>query len=71
MGERASKADFNPVDLLDDEGFIINMIGVVYLARRKAGEQVTFEDAGRAAFTDIEIIPDEDEAPKDDAAEAA
>lgn len=72
LGERSQQADFNAVDLLDDESFIINMIGVVYLARRKAGEQVTFEDAGRAAFTDIEIVADEeDDAPKDDAAEAA
>lgn len=72
MGRRASEDGFTPLDLLDDEQFIVNMIGVVFLARRKAGESLTFEDAGRASFTDLEILSDEeDDAPKDDAAEAA
>lgn len=69
LGKRSSDDDFNPVDLLDDESFIVNMIGVIYLARRKAGESLTVEDAGRASFTDLEIMSDEeDDAPKDDAA---
>lgn len=71
MGKRAQDESFSPLDLLDDEAFIVNMIGVVYLARRKAGESVTFEDAASVAFTDLEILADEEESPKDDAAEAA
>ena len=62
MGAKAQTEGFSPLDLLDDEAFIVNMIGVVYLARRKAGETVTFEDASRVSFTELEILADvEDE----------
>lgn len=71
LGKKAEAEDFTPLSLLDDESFIVNMIGIVFLARRKAGETVTFEDASRASFTDIQILADEDDAPKGDAAVAA
>lgn len=58
----ASKVDgFETIDLLDDEEFIINMVGLVFLARRKAGETITVEQAGRVAFTDLEFIDDDDD----------
>lgn len=72
MGKRAEADDFSPMDLLDDELFIVNMIGIAYLARRKAGEQITYEDAARVSFTELEILVDEeDDAPKGEAADAA
>lgn len=61
IGEAASEPGFNTLSLLDDAEFIQNFIGVAFLARRKAGEQVTFEDAGRVSFNDLQIIPEVDE----------
>lgn len=67
IGELAAEGGLKPADLLDDDAFLQNMIGLVFLARRKAGESITVEDAGRVSFTDIafEVDDDEDEsAPK-------
>ena len=67
IGELAAEGGLSPADLLDDDAFLQNMIGLVFLARRKAGESITVEDAGRVSFTDIafEVDDDEDEsAPK-------
>jgi hypothetical protein len=73
VGELAAGDAFSPLDLLDDDVFIQNMIGVVFLARRKAGEPVTVADASDVSFNDIEFIDedDEDEAPLGEAAESA
>jgi len=60
IGAESAVDGFNSIDLLDDDVFIQNMVGVVFLARRKAGEQVTFDDAGRVAFNDIEFISDDE-----------
>jgi hypothetical protein len=61
---------FRPVDLLDDEDFLANVIGVMFLARRKAGEKVSYQDASEIAFDDFHFEDDDDEvesAPKDEA----
>ena len=73
VGELAATEGFSPLDLLDDDVFIQNMIGVVYLARRKAGEQITVDDAADVSFNDIEFITEDDEedAPLDEAAESS
>lgn len=73
IGELAATEGFSPLDLLDDDVFIQNMIGVVYLARRKAGEQITVDDAADVSFNDIEFITEDDEedAPLDEAAESS
>lgn len=60
LGEMSQRDDFTGVDLLDDDDFIQNMIGVVFLARRNAGESVTFEDASRVSFNDIAFIVEDD-----------
>ncbi len=69
VGEMAGRDGFSPLDMLDDDEFIQNMIAVIFLARRKAGEQVTVDQAGQVSFTDIEFIVEDDEddaAPKDE-----
>ena len=58
-GERASEPGFNSVDLLDDEVFLQNLAGLVFLARRRAGQPVTFEQAAQVSFQDVELIADE------------
>ena len=71
VGEAAAADGFNPLDLLDDDVFIQNMVGVVFLVRRKAGEAVTFDDAAQVSFNDIQFISDEDDedaAPLEEAA---
>ena len=73
VGVSAAVDGFNPLDLLDDDVFIQNMVGVVYLARRKGGEPVTFDEAGQIAFNDIQFVDDDeddDPAPLDEAAES-
>lgn len=62
IGEMAQRDDFSPLDMLDDDVFIQNMVGVVFLARRKAGEQITVDDAARVSFDDIGFVADDDEA---------
>jgi hypothetical protein len=68
IGELANRDDFSPLDMLHDDDFIQNLIAVIFLARRKAGEQVTVEDAGQVSFNDIAFIVDDedDAAPKDE-----
>ena len=61
VGAASAVEGFNPLELLDDDVFIQNMVGVVFLARRKAGEPVTFDEAGQVAFNDIRFISDDDE----------
>jgi len=74
LGEKSADPDFTGADLLDDDVFIENMIGVVFLARRNAGENITLEDARGVSFNDIAFIvdeEDEDAAPLDVAAGSA
>lgn len=61
IGERAQEPDFEQLELLDDDVFLQNMVGIVFLARRKAGHEITVADAGRVSFNDIELIADEAE----------
>lgn len=63
-GERASEPNFDTLDLLDDEVFLQNLVGLVFLARRSAGQQVTFEQAAQVSFQDIELIADDTEEPE-------
>lgn len=58
------------LDLLDSADALVNLQGVVWLARRKAGESVTFEEAGNISFTELSFeVEDEEgadvEAPKE------
>ena len=69
VGELAQQEDFNPLDMLDDDTFLQNLIGVVCLARRKAGEQITFDDAAQVSFDEIGFEDDAaDDIPLDGAA---
>ena len=66
MGAKAEAAaeaggEFKMLDLLGDEEFLYSMLGLIFLARRSAGEVVTWESVGRTKFTDIELIADDDE----------
>jgi len=74
LGELAQDEKFTPLDLLDDDVFIQNLIGVAFLARRKAGELITVADASDVSFNDIEFISEDDEevepTPLDEAAES-
>lgn len=60
------------IDLLGDEDFLRNIIGVMFLARRRAGEELTYQKASQIGFNDFNLdFSDEDEVesdPKDEAA---
>jgi len=61
IGEMAQKPDFSPLDMLDDDTFLQNLVGVVFLARRKAGEEITVDDAARVSFDAIGFVEDVDD----------
>jgi len=61
VGQSASDPDFETLDLLDDEQFIINIVGVIFLARRAAGENITLDDARAIPFTGFQLVDDEEE----------
>jgi len=60
FGDLSSNPDFNTMDLLDDEDFLINMTGLIWLAKRKAGEPVTFAEAGQVSFTQVQFVDEAD-----------
>lgn len=59
MAEALSEAF---LELLSDAEFVRNFVGVIFLARRRAGDKVTVEEAGEFAFSDIQFIPPSDAA---------
>lgn len=61
VGELAGNPDFETINLLDDEEFIINIVGVIFLVRRKSGENITLDDARAVSFTDFQLVDDEED----------
>ena len=70
LGERAKQDGFQEIDLLGDLDFLDSIVGLVFLARRKAGEQVTYvEVRDTLTFDSFSFAADADEVevdPKDD-----
>lgn len=55
------------LDLYEDDDYIANMTGVVYLALRHAGHDVTIEDAERVPGAEVFLVmEDADADPKDE-----
>jgi hypothetical protein len=55
------------LDLLEDELFLDNIIAVIYLSRRKAGEDITLADAAKVSFQSVHLVMEEEDLdPKDD-----
>lgn len=73
LAAKAAADQFDPMDLLDDNGFLANMIGLVYLVRRSAGDDLTVAEAWGTAFSAVEFLDDDEaevvEAPKDETPE--
>lgn len=61
IGDLVQSEDFDVLDLLGDEDFLINMTGLIYLARRQAGEHLEVSDAAAVSFSSVEFIMDDDE----------
>lgn len=47
------------LEMLGDEGFLRGFIALVFLARRRNGELVTFAEAGEFSFNEIEWVVEE------------
>lgn len=60
-----------PLDLLDDADVLNNLVAMIWLARRKGGEFLTFEEAGAVAFDDITFETDDDDEVEDEQAAEA
>jgi hypothetical protein len=59
-GTRMQSDGFDPLELLGDEAFLSAMIGVIYLARRKAGEPISVADAAETPFTSFRMEDDDE-----------
>ncbi len=62
LAGRAEEEDFKEIELLSNLPFMDNIAGIVFLAKRKAGEHLEVSEAGDYAFADIEFVEDEDDA---------
>ena len=51
--------DWSTIDLLGDEDFLLNMQGLIYLARRRAGELLEVEDAADTPFDSFSLSTDD------------
>lgn len=71
---QAQAKKFDALVLLDNDVFLENMIGAIWLSKRKAGEDVTFDEVERLPFEsfhfefDDEVPEAADAAPKEDPA---
>lgn len=64
----------DPDLLLEDDEFIDNMIAIVWLTKRKAGQDITWDQAGESSFGEMRLLDDEvevDPDPKEMSSEAA
>lgn len=61
VGQRMQDDDFNAVELLGDELFLVHMAGLIYLARRQNHEICEVTDALDTAFNDFRMVADEDD----------
>lgn len=61
IGEEAKRDDFEAVDLLDNPDLLLNLQGLIWLAKRKAGEKVTLDAAGQIPFSALSFETDDDE----------
>lgn len=60
MGEMSKSDEFDAMDLLDNPDVMLNLQGLIWLAKRKAGESLTVEDAGRVPFAALSFESDEE-----------
>ena len=58
------------LELLGDDDFLRNFVGLIFLARRYAGENTTVKEAGEFAFFDVEWVVDEDVTDEETGADA-
>jgi len=74
LGEQSQTPEFDATEFFSDPDRLANLQGVVFLARRAVGEDVTFEDSGDFDMTDFSFEDDEPvdevEAPKDESGDA-
>lgn len=61
LAERAKDPEFEALELLEDEDLLLTLQSLLWLSKRKAGENITFEDAGKIAFTEFHLLADDDE----------
>lgn len=54
----------SPMEIFDDADLLGAFIAMIWLARRQAGEQLTFEQAGSFDLEEMEYIPDEEPEPE-------
>jgi hypothetical protein len=62
MGELSRTEGFDAMDLLDNPDVMLNLQGLIWLAKRHSGAPFSLEDAGRVPFSALSFESDEEEA---------
>lgn len=74
LRSNSENPDWEPMDLLDDADYLVNMVGFIYCVRRSAGDKVSPADVwdtttvSSLSFEDDEEAEVADDAPKDESA---
>lgn len=63
VGLRMQDPAFEAVDLLGDEDFLVHLQGLVYLAKRRAGEKIEVDEAGDTPFQSITFKSEDEDVP--------
>lgn len=58
---------FDQGDLLGDPEFLVHIASLIWLARRKAGDEIEFDEAASVGFDRFNLLTDEDDEEDDDA----
>lgn len=59
LNEELQREDFEQLDLLDDPDLMLNLQGMIWLAKRKAGEMISLHEAGNVPFNAVSFQGDE------------
>lgn len=51
----------DPLDLLEDENTFQVLMAVIWLARKHAGENITFEEANEFGISELQVVNEDDD----------
>jgi hypothetical protein len=55
LTKKAGEADFDPIAILSDDSYLLHMQALVWLSKRRAGDPITFDDAGESGFAEVQF----------------
>jgi hypothetical protein len=58
-GQTPAQRESRVQEILEDERILLGLTGLVFICKRFAGEQITFDEAGQFGFGDVRFVADE------------